>query len=230
MWINLTAEGGLFSQALVGYVEGASDGFDASFYDATRNLAAGSFAGIYSTIEDSTHKLAIQGKAINSLNLNEEVYLGFNTSIENSPVYKISIAKIEGDFMCKNTIYLEDTLTGVVHNLSESAYAFSSEIGVFNKRFKIKFKNEVTLNMQEEKLLNNLLISSVDRGNVQFSVPENLAIEHIQIIDLLGRTLIDVKGKKKSIIVNLESLASVIYFSKVKLSNNEVVVKELLKK
>lgn len=230
LWINLTAEGGLFSQTLVGYVEGASDKFDTSFYDATRNLAAASFAVIYSTIKNSTHKLAIQGKAINSLNLNEEILLGFNTSIKNSLVYKIAIAKIEGDFMCKNTIYLEDNFTGVVHNLSESAYTFTSEKGMFNNRFKIKFKNEVTLSVQEEKRLNNVLISSLDDENVQFSVPENLAIEHIQIIDLLGRILVDVKEKKKSIIVNLEGLASEIYFSKVKLSNNQVVVKTLLKK
>ena len=230
IWINLTAEGGLFSQTLVGYVEGATDNFDASFYDANRNLATGSFAVIYSTIENSAHKLAIQGKSINSLNLNEEVILGFEISIESNPVYKIAIAKIEGSFLRENTIYLEDTLTGLIHDLSEAAYTFNSEVGAFNNRFKIKFKNEIALSVQDEKLLNNVLISNLDNENVQFSVSENLAIEHIQIIDLLGRTLVEVKEKKKSVTVNLERLTSVIYFAKVKLSNNQVVVKTLLKK
>lgn len=230
LWINLTAEGGLFCQALVGYVEGATDNFDASLYDANRNLATGSFALIYSTIENNVHKLAIQGKSIYSLNLNEEVVLGFDTFIESNPVYKIEIAKIEGDFLQENTIYLEDTLTGLTHDLSESAYTFSSETGVFNNRFKIKFKNEITLNVQDEKLLNNILISHLDNDNVQFLVSGNLTIEHIQIIDSLGRTLVESKEKKKSVIVNLASLTSVIYFAKVTLSNNQVIVKTLLKK
>lgn len=230
LWINLTAEGGLFSQTLVGYVEGATDNLDTSFYDATRNLATGSFAVIYSTIEKSIHKFAIQGKSINSLNLNEEVILGFDTSIESNPVYKIAIAKIEGNFLEGNTIYLEDTFTGFTHNLSESAYTFSSETGVFNNRFKLKFKNEITLHVEEEKQLSNLLISNLDDENVQFSVSKNLVIEHVQIIDLLGRTLVESQEKKKSITVNLERVTGVIYFAKVTLSNNQVIVKTLLKK
>lgn len=230
LWINLTSEGGLFSQILIGYVAGATDDYDSSFFDANRNLSTGAFATIYSTIKESEHKFAIQGKALQSLDLDEEVLLGFDTSIESNPVYKIAIAKIEGDFLQENAVYLEDTVTGFTHNLSKTDYAFTSEIGAFKKRFKLKFKNKGSLNLEEEKLINNLSIKKLDEDNVQFSVSENRMIQHIQIIDLLGRVLFEFKGERNSITINLMNVKSAIYFAKVKLSNNQIVIKKLLNK
>lgn len=228
-WINLTSEGGLFSQTLVGYVAGATDGCDAAFYDASRNLSTGAFATIYSSIDESEHKFAIQGKAIHSLNFEEEVFLGFDTSIEDDLVYKIAVSKIEGEFLQENKIYLEDTATGVTHNLSEKEYAFTSEVGSFKNRFKLKFINENLLSLESEKQEDRLLVKNLEAENVQFSAPENLAIKELQIVDLLGRIIYEYKGGKKSITINLVRVSGVVYFAKVKFSNNEIIVKKLLK-
>lgn len=230
LWINLTSEGGLFSQTLIGYVEGATDGYDTAFYDANRNLATGTYATIYSTIENKEHKLAIQGKAMEGLDLNEEIILGFETSIESNPIYTIEISKIEGGFLQGNVVYLEDAINGITHNLSESSYTFISDKGVFKNRFKVKFKNQATLSLASENIENKLSIINLDEENVQFLVSENLTMQQIQISDLLGRTIFEYKGEENSIIISLARVSSVIYFAKVKLSNNQVITKKLLKK
>mgnify|MGYP000403788409 CR=1 FL=1 len=98
IWIDLTSNNGVYSQILIGYVEGATDGFDTSFYDATRNLSAGAASIIYSLIDGNNRKLAIQGKSILSMNLDEEIKIGFYTSIKNAITYTLEISKFEGDF------------------------------------------------------------------------------------------------------------------------------------
>lgn len=230
LWINLTSDNGLFSQTLVGYIYGATDNFDTSFYDVTRSLSTGTYAAIYSTIKDAGYKLAIQGKSKRSLNLNEEIFIGFETYIEQDIVYELSIAKVEGDFLNEVTMYLDDNLTGLSHNLSEASYYFTSEIGAFSDRFKIRFFNENLLEVEDEEVLDLLSISNLDNGNLLFSTSDDIYIEHIQIVDFLGRKLIEFEGDSDLVTVNISSLSSAIYFVKIQLSNHEVILKKLLKK
>ena len=91
LWVNLTSDNGVFNQILVGYVDGATDNNDGSFYDAKRNLSSGNAAILYSTIENDNGKFAIQGKDINSLNIDESIKLGFKTTIDAASLYKFSI-------------------------------------------------------------------------------------------------------------------------------------------
>ncbi|MFD1293052.1 lamin tail domain-containing protein [Lutibacter holmesii] len=230
LWLNLTAEGGLFSQALVGYVDGATNELDTPFYDTVRNSSSKLYASIYSTVEGSESKLAIQGKSKEKLNVNEEFVLGFDTSIEQPITYELSIAKIEGDFLTALTVYVEDQVTGKSHNLSESSYFFTSEVGTFNKRFKIRFFKEEVLGIEDEVPLNLLSISIIENEKLEFSTLENVYMEHIQIVDLLGRKLIDFEGETNEKIVDLAALASSIYFVRVQLSNHKMIQKKLLKK
>ena len=229
-WVNLTAEGGLFSQVMVGYVEGASDNLDTSFYDVERTSASDAYAIIYSVIEGNESKLAIQGKSKGSLNLNEEVLLGFDTSIEQQITYELSIAKLEGDFLSDTDIYVDDSLTGISHNLTEASYYFTSEVGEFRDRFKIKFPDEKVLGIETEAPLSLVSISNIANEKLEFSTTENVYMEHIQIVDLLGRELIDVEGETNEEIVDIAGLSSSIYFVRVQLSNHAVILKKLLKK
>ena len=230
LWVNLTADGGLFSQVMVGYVEGASDDLDTSFYDANRTSTSDAYAIIYSVIVGEENKLAIQGKSKESVNLNEEIFLGLDTYIEQQITYELSIAKIEGDFLSEIDIYLEDSLTGISHNLTEASYFFTSEVGEFKDRFKIKFSNEKVMGVETEAPLDVLSVVNIENEKLEFSTLENIYMEHIQIVDLLGRELIDLEGETNEKTVNIVSLASSIYFVRVELSNHQVILKKLLKK
>ncbi len=229
LWVNLTSDNGLFHQISVAYVNGATNQDDGAYYDAERVITPNTFSGLYSTIDDK--KFAIQGREPGSLDENEVIKLGFKTSIEIATLYKLSIADIQGDFLTNNTVYLKDNLLNKTHNLSESDYTFTSEVGEFNNRFEIVFNN-IALSTTEQLVGSNSLkiVDLVGNDEVQFSVTENLEIQSITIYDLLGRNLKSFKGSSSKEIVNLSTLSSAVFIAKVTLSNGVTITKRAIKR
>ena len=229
--LNLTSDNGVFNQILVSYINGASDSFDGYYYDAPRNLSTGASSILYSIIEGSSKKFAIQGKHPNSLNIDETIPLGFFTTINEATLYEISIESLEGDFMTNNNIYLKDYELGIIHDLTNSSYNFTSSVGEFNTRFEIVFTPE-TLSLGETILTpDGLTIIELNNGDVKFSVPNNVSITSIDIIDMLGRTLYHLKGNNNSTeIYNLSQLSQAAYIAKVRLSNGQIITKRTIKR
>lgn len=227
-WINLTSDNGIFNQILVAYVEGATDGVDGFAYDAERNLSTGLSAIIYTEIPESIKKYAIQGKAINSLNLDEEVALGFKTSISQPTLYKLSIAQLQGEFFDENNLFIKDNLLDIEHNLSVSDYNFTSATGEFNDRFVISFKNQ-TLSAAEYILdTTEVSIIGLSNGQVEFSVGQNLSIKSVEIMDVLGRTLHHLKGSNAKEVYSLNHLSQAAYIARVELSNGQIISKRFV--
>ena len=231
LWVNLTSDNGVFNQVLVAYVDGATNGFDGMSYDAPRNLSSGAYSILYSTIQGEQNlKLAIQGKDPNSLNLDEVIPLGFSTYINVPTIYKLSIAQLEGDFLTNNTVYLKDKLLNLYHDLSASDYTFTSETGEFNDRFEIVFQTDA-LSVGEQTLSNNdLSIIELANGQVKFSIGHNLSITSVEILDLLGRRLYNLKGDSATEVYNLSNLSQAAYIAKVKLSNGQTLIKRAIKR
>ncbi len=231
LWLNLTSDNGVFNQILVAYVEGATNSDDGMVYDAPRNLGSGNSAILYSLIEETSNKkFAIQGKSLNSLDESEIVNLGFKTNIGVATLYKLSIAQLQGDFLTNNTVYLKDNFLNKTHNLSESDYTFTSEVGEFNERFEIVFNN-IALSTAEQLIGSNSL-KIVDLGNddVQFSITENLEIQSVTIYDLLGRNLNTFKGSNSKETFNLSTLSSTVFIAEVALSNGVTITKRAIKR
>ncbi|XMO87751.1 T9SS sorting signal type C domain-containing protein [Algibacter sp. AS12] len=229
LWVNLTSDNGIFNQILVAYVDGATNGIDNGAYDAKRFLTPDFNTTLYSTIEGSNTKFAIQGKAINSLTEDEIINLGFATNIDVATLYTFSIAQLEGDFLANNIIYLKDNLLNKVHNLSDSDYSFTSEVGEFNDRFKIQFSASVLSTESNSLETNALKIVELDDNHVQFTASNN--IKSISIFDLLGRQLYQFEGNNTSETYNLSQLNSgSIYIAKVELSSGAIITKKAVKK
>jgi hypothetical protein len=230
IWLNLTSNNGVFSQILIGYVEGATNGLDNSYFDATRIASQGTATNFYSFSNQNAKTMAIQGKSPSALTLNENILLGIENNAPNSTIFEISIAKIEGDFLNKNNIYLEDSLLGITHNLSESNYTFSLETGIFNNRFKVVFTQKTLSVLDIEKHNNSFTVTNLNNGNIQISVNNNNTISAVEIIDFSGKILYKFKGFSSSEIYNISTLKTPIFLAKVKLSNGEVLVKKAIKK
>jgi len=228
IWINLTSNNGVFNQLAVAYINGATNADDGSYYDAKRSIPRGMGAIIYSLIEGSEDKFVIQGKDVKSLNLKEIIYLGLNTSINVPTQYKLSIPKLEGDFVTNQPIYLKDNKFNVYHNLSDSDYSFTAEPGEYNKRFEISFRDgsQPINNLNP----NELVIFELNDGNVQFTINDDLTIKNITIIDILGRNIYNLKGSNYTETYNLSELSTSVYIAKVELSNGEVIIKKSIKK
>ncbi|WP_308991565.1 hypothetical protein QLS71_005990 [Mariniflexile litorale] len=228
LWINLTSDNGVFNQILVGYVNGATNGDDGVSYDTHKYSAKGTI--LYSIIEGSTKKFAIQGKDANSINENEVIKLGFKSSIKVATLFKLSIAQLEGNFLNSNNIYLKDNLLNKVHNLSASDYTFTSAVGEFNNRFEMAFSNQA-LSLEEVLLSkHSLKIVELENDNVQFNTSNNLSIKSVHILDLLGRPLYHFTGNSASETYKLSNLKSSVFIAKVELSNGGVITKKAFKK
>ncbi len=230
LWVNLTSDNGVFNQVALGYVDGATNNDDGVSYDAKRIITENTASILYTIIDGSDKKFAIQGKAINSLTNDEVIKLGFKTIIDVATLYKLSVAQLQGDFLNNNTIYLKDNLLDKLHDLSATDYTFTSEIGEFNDRFEIVF-NANALSTDDISLdKNSLSIVELDNDRVQFKTSNNSSIKTVNIFDLLGRQLYLFEGKKSSETYTLLNLNSSIYIAEVVLSNGAVITKKAVKK
>ncbi|MBC3845552.1 choice-of-anchor D domain-containing protein [Winogradskyella echinorum] len=230
LWLDLTSDNGIFNQILVAYVDGATDSDDGAYYDAYKNLSSELYSGIYSLIDDSIDKkFAIQGKDPNSLTLEEVIPLGFNTTIDVPTIYSISIHEIEGAFMTENTIYLRDDLLNITQNLTLNNYTFTSETGEFNDRFEIVFTPSA-LSIDDNLIdANELTIIEQANGDVLFKVSANLTITNVEIIDITGRQIYNLRGNNSTEVYNLSRLSNAAYIANVALSNGQVITKKAIK-
>ena len=231
LWLNLTSDNGVFNQVLVAYVNGATDEDDGMYFDAHKNLSSDAFSGIYSLIETSSDKkFAIQGKDPNSLDLDEIIPLGFNTTIDVPTIYTISIHQFEGDFMDENAIFVIDKLLNTIHNLKDSGYSFTSEIGEFNNRFEIVFRADALSINDYESDDTELTIIELENGDVEFRIGNNLTITQVEILDLLGRRIYSLSGNNSSEVYNLSNLSKATYIARVTLSNGQTISKKAIKR
>ncbi|GAA0737993.1 GEVED domain-containing protein [Gaetbulibacter jejuensis] len=229
LWLDLTTDNGVFNQILVGYVNNATNGLDKMYFDAPM-ASPNVNAVMYSIIEGSDKKYTIQGKAPESLTLNEVIPLGFSTLINTPTIYTLTISKLEGEFLTTNTIYVKDKLLNITHNLSETDYTFTSEAGEFNERFEIVFIPEALSIDDKDISPKDLTIIELNDNDVKFTIGANITIEHVEIIDLLGRTLYNFNGNSNSEIYNLSALSQATYLAKVTLSNGQVITKKAVKR
>ena len=230
IWVNLTSNNGVFNQTAVAYIAGATNNNDGSYYDLERKFSATSPAVIYSKIENSVVNFAIQSKQEKSLGLEEIISLGFTSNIDQLTSFTLSIAQFQGGFFEENTVYLKDNLLNRVHNLSASNYNFTSKKGVFDHRFKIVFNNK-TLGVNNAFLNEiNVNVIELNNSNVKFIVDNSLNIKTVEIYDVLGRNVHSFKGMSNSETYTISKVKKAIYFAKITLSNNKIVIKKLLKK
>ncbi|MGQ7946087.1 hypothetical protein [Flavobacterium sp. WC2509] len=135
VWLNLTNSGGAFKQLLLGYMAGATNGWD-NLYDGV-SIDSNPYVDFYS-IGDGQN-LTIQARGLPFLDT-DEVPLGYKAKIEGE--FQISIDHFDGLFV-DQAVFLKDKTTGVVHNLKNGAYTFTTSIGRFNDRFVLLYVNHI---------------------------------------------------------------------------------------
>jgi len=230
LWLNLTTDTGVFNQILIGYTDAATNGDDGTYYDAIRNRSFGNNTFFYSTIENSNENYAIQGRATQSLTVDEVVPLGLYTTIANPAIYSISISHFEGDFLANNTVYLKDNYANVIHDLNTSDYSFTTDSGEYKDRFEVVFKTNFLSVDGFDLSENDINIIELQNDNVKFTVPSNTTIKTVKIIDVLGREIYNFRGSESTETYNLSHLSSATYIAQITLNNGEVITKKAIKK
>jgi uncharacterized repeat protein (TIGR01451 family) len=208
LWLNFTNTQGIFKQALVGYIEGATNSWDLNYDAATIN--GNEYADFY-TINDAK-KLSIQGRALPFDNT-DLIPLGYKTTIAGD--FTISIDHADGLFSDQK-VYLEDKTTNIIQDLTAGDYTFTTAIGTFNDRFTLRYTNKTLGTGDFENVDKSVLVSVKNKVIKVNSTQES--IKEVTVYDISGKVLYNKKkvGSTEFQIPNLQS------------SNQVLVVKVIL--
>nr|MBX2829324.1 T9SS type A sorting domain-containing protein [Flavobacteriaceae bacterium] len=150
------------------------------------------------------------------------------TQIEANTTYKISITDIEGAQLTESDVYLVDNSTGILHNLKNDSYEFTSDAGTFHNRFMLYFSREVLgseNNLESEVLLYPNPVN--DQLNI-FSMKSY--IESIEVYDIRGRRMRqDIEEEKNSCALNISNLETAVYFVRV-VTETGSITKKIIKR
>jgi hypothetical protein len=181
IWLNLTNDGGAFKQMLVGYVSGATSGFDSAFDGET--FDGNAFVDFYSVNENKN--LVIQGRGL-PFDAKDQVPLGYKTAIDGT--FEISIDHADGT-LASQPVYVEDKLINVIHNLVNGPYSFTTAKGTFNDRLVLRYTNTNST----DSSLGNPTVEVKDKGLVVSVKSHKIKInsfdqtmEAVMIYDLKG--------------------------------------------
>jgi hypothetical protein len=218
IWLDLVDSNNNSDRTLIGYVSGASVGYDRLF-DANTNSA--NSRSIYSVLDDTS--LTIQGRSL-PFEETDEVVLGIN--ILTSGNYSIAISAVDGLFEQNQPIYLEDKFLNITHNLKESPYSFSSLNGTFNNRFLLKYTDTLLDTTTFDATQNQVLIVTKEQ---QMEIKSStFSISNVTIYDLLGRLVVS----KSNIATNEISIHSLpshqVLIVKIQLENGELVTRKVV--
>ena len=220
IWLNLTNSSSNVSQALVGYIENATDGYDRGYdsyvFDDTAPFL------LYSLI--GTDKLAIQSKGLPFVD-SSVVPLGY--SIDTNGPASIAIDHVDGIFLDGQNIYLEDKVLNLVHDLKAAPYDFSTVVGTFNDRFILLYTNKNLATVDFDKNNNKVLVSI---KNSQLKVNSQMElIDKIIVSDVTGKVIYqknNVDAKEFSVL-NLMANQQMLLV-KITLQNGAVIAKKIV--
>ncbi len=169
--------------ALIGFNSETTPQLD-SGYDSKRLATV---VSIYSHLPDGTEQLGIQSRE--EFNENIEIPIGFSTQIDDLLNYKIAISDMEGESLSNVEVFLLDTETNDLTNLSQEAYQFTSGKGTFHNRFLLQFREEVLAvdNFDSKEII----ISPNPARNYVDILSTTSMLQQIEVFDALGRKVLE---------------------------------------
>jgi hypothetical protein len=219
VWLNLLSQSGSFNQILIGYINDATTGWDRN-YDGVRFTANNSIA-FYSVIPDKD--LVIQGRPT-PFSEEDRVPLGFKSTLQEN--FSLRLDHFDGLFDSQN-IYIEDTFLNVIHDLKQSPYVFTSDIGTFNERLILRY-TDTTLSTSEFDAASNV-IALIYQKNLLVEAAQY--IQNVDVYDVSGKLINTYLPKNKSMKISESFIfAEGVYLVKIKLENGLIVTKKLIHK
>ena len=182
VWLDLTNEQGGFKQILVGYIPNATNavenGFDGDVLEIDNAISLYSING--------ANNLVIQGRAL-PFETSDIVPLGYKSPIAGS--YSMALSKFDGLFSDETiSVYLEDKLLNVFHNLRISPYVFVTEAGTFDARFVLRYTNVLSINPSQFEENNVVVFKQNDNIHVETST---ILMKDVRIFDIRGRLILE---------------------------------------
>ena len=219
IWLDLVNSENVPVRSLIGYIDGATLERD-RLYDAITTIGINN--SIHSLIDNEI--FVIQGRSV-PFDSNDQVKIGLNATSAGS--YKIAIAAVDGLFEHEQPIYLEDKELNIIYDLRQSPYSFTTNLGVYNDRFVLRYTNQVLGNPNLENLENSVVIAA-NKGEMTIkSYIEN--IDEVTVFDVLGRQLFFAKTiSNNSFTTSNITMNQQTLIVKIKLENGITVSRKII--
>lgn len=179
IWLNLYSDT-TFRQALVGYISGATNGFD-KYYDG--DSFTNNEINLYSLLDG--RQLVIQAKAL-PFDENDIIPLGYK--ITNSGTYSIAIDALDGIFNDSQNVYIRDKTLGIDHDVKVSPYTFTTNSGVFNDRFELVFKTNA-LETNEPGFVKPIIYFTNNNNVLNIKNNNTTIIKSVLVFNLVGQII-----------------------------------------
>ena len=221
IWLDIVSSQNSVKRTLIGYLEAATNEKDRLF-DA---LTIPTSLDIYSFVDNEIRQeYCIQGRGFPFLE-SDAVKLGIKVATTGN--YNIAIAAVDGLFEQGQPIYLEDKALNSIHDLRQSPYSFTTNLGVYNDRFVLRYTNQVLGNPNLENLENSVVIAT-NKGEMTIkSYIEN--IDEVTVFDVLGRQLFFAKTiSNNSFTTSNITLSQQTLIVKIKLENGITISRKII--
>ena len=214
-WLNLMDNQGIYSQMALGYDSKTTVDFDKGYDGLNFNKDY----YLASLIGNEGYSIQSRQK------FESEDIVPLSYKVLTIGTYSISIDHKTGIFNNGQAIYLKDNLTNSLHNLSEGAYTFSSEVGNFINRFEIVYQNALAVSnpiFNENQVI-------VYKKNQELTINSgNVMMDSVKIFDIQGRLLFRKTNVNASEVKINTTTANEILLVKITSTNNEVVTKKVM--
>ena len=216
-WLKLQSPDNLINSQLIGYIAGATDGFEMDFDAEAFSMSSNLF---YSLL--GNQKLLIQGKGP-AFTQEDKISLGAN--FYQNGIYTISLESAEGIFENNQSVYLKDRQAGILTNLNQGNYTFSATSGDTASRFEIVYKPEMVLavgaNSKDE-------LTVYREGNEFIVNAQNKKISSVEVFDVSGRLIYSASANSLRVSISLENMVSSVYVLKIN-QGGQITTKKIKK-
>ena len=218
-WLNLTNDQGFFGQMLVAYMPNATNGYDPAIDGLYFNDSP---TALTSTIDGQDY--IIQGRAL-PFEATDVVALGFKSELAGN--FTIAINNFDGTIFDTNNqaIYLKDNLTNTVHDLRAGSYNFTTEAGVFNNRFEVRYDN--FLSADNPSLTANTVAVYKQSQEIVVNAG-SIKLSKVQIYDIRGRLLVERNNINGSEVRLNAGASNQVVLVKVTSAKDEVITKKVI--
>lgn len=176
-WMSLKGTNGAAAQMAVAYMGGATTGIDAG-YDGTRYND--NKISLY-TIAENT-ELAIQARP--AFEANDNVKVGYVA--ETAGTYTLTLDNKDGVFANGQDVFVYDTAEGLVYNLANGGYTFTTEAGTFNTRFEILYTTQA---LGTDTVIDANAVAVYKSGSTIYANSGTAIINALTVYDIRGRKL-----------------------------------------
>ncbi len=218
LWLSLTDAQGAYNQMLLGYVEGATNDFDAMFDGKT--MPVGNPVAIYTKVGE--YDLSIQGRSL-PFSENEVIPVGYSSTTNGT--LTLSLDNLDGLFETQN-VYLLDKVTGIYHDIKAGPVDFNTASGTFDNRFELHFTNSALGTVTPDY---NAAVVVVANQNQLTVLCDAMPIAKVEVFDILGKQILSQKGlntnhfQSGNLLVGTQAL-----LVKITLDNDVTIIKKTL--